>query len=356
MVGITRNAWRILLLAVFFQVVAWGAESLVCDLCGQKIKGKYIRVEQGGVQKNFCEECYVARAPKCDFCGKSMIGQYMTFNTGQKACQECLAGKRCSLCNRPAPDGVEEGGKVLCKECAAKPHACAACGSLLTGTFYRLPFVYGVFCESCVKSKPRCSMCGRPIAEHPVMKLAGDRPICRVCLKDSVLTLEGMQKILDQSAVFAQQAFGMTVAHALPLKIVEDINLVRKDSGMPGSGTELGLFHWKGDQFTIYVLGGLPYELALETLMHEWTHAWFAEHASPQHPDWVQEGFCQWTASKILRENGYPASISRLRDRTDLYGKGFRYVQEIEDKAGHAGAVLEYMKRPPPPGKPAKKM
>jgi len=368
------------LLLLLLPLLAYGADQVLCDVCHKPIHGQYSRLSNGKITRLVCDSCMKSshkcqlcgfpvpkgrhlcddcekNAPTCDFCHKKITGKYSRFNTGQIACQDCLNGTVCAVCGRPVPGKTAKDGQpVLCESCDKTAMHCAACGVVITGRYVQHPFVDGVFCENCEKIHPKCSMCGRPIATHPVMKLAGERPICLECLKTSILSMEGMQQMLDESTTFASKLYGMKVEHSLPLKLVDDINLVRKDSGMPGDGKELGLFYRHGDEFSIYVLGGLPLELATETLQHEWTHAWFAENGHELHPEWVQEGFCQWMASKALKAKGYKNGFERLRDRNDLYGKGFRYVQSIEDKAGgNSRAVIEYMKSEPPAGAPSRK-
>ncbi len=365
-----------LLLLFLIPILAYGADQLVCQVCHKSITGKYVKLTNGNRTVYVCESCMnnsdkcvmcgfpVAKgkklcpscekkAPTCDFCHKKCIGKYSRFNTGEIACNECMSGPVCARCGHPTPGVTLEDGKInLCPKCNKEALRCAACGSVIIGQYAKHPYVDGVFCMNCEKIHPKCGMCGRPIATRPVMKLAGERPICLECLKTSILTQDGMQTMLETSAAFAFKLYGMKVDHQLPLHLVDDIDLVRKDSGMPGSGQELGLFYRNGDDFSIYVLAGLPLELATETMLHEWTHAWFAENGHALHPRWVQEGFCQWMASKVLKSKGYTNGFVRLRDRTDMYGKGYRYVQSIEDDAGSPQAVFKYMKSEPASGAP----
>jgi len=134
--------------------------------------------------------------------------------------------------------------------------------------------------------------------------------------------------------------------HELPLEMVDDVSVVRKKHGLSSDGKELGLFKRSGDKYRIYVTRGLTHRLAYETLSHEWAHAFFAEHGHPRHSQEIEEGFCQWVASHVLREKKYERELKILQFRTDMYGTGFRAIKAIEDRSGEKG-VFSFIAKPP---------
>ncbi|MBN2713074.1 MAG: protein DA1, partial [Planctomycetes bacterium] len=224
---------------------------------------------------------------------------------------------------------------------------CGCCGKLIRGKYYSHTFIDGYFCESCEKDNTKCSVCSRPISGEPTM-IGGKRPLCKICMKTVLLDKDDYRKVYDDSVKMLSKLLGEEVYHEVSLDVVDDISKVREKAGFESDGKELGLFKRKDNDFGIYILYRATRELAYETIPHEWAHAWFAENGHQLHLQWVEEGFCQWVASKILAEKKYKRGLGILENRKDLYGKGYRYISMIERQGGGIDAVLDFVKSEPP--------
>ncbi len=326
-----------------------------CSVCGRRLAGQYYRLEENGKTLKLCKDCMRDRAPRCAICNRRVQGEHLRHKDGSVYCKACMKLPRCQACNRPlAPGtGVEKGGERFCKTCAARIRVCACCGEVIRGTGYSHPFTEGIFCEACENERPKCKSCGRPIAGDPIL-VGGTRPMCEDCFRTAVLTKKGMEAIFAEAKQILLEALDESTYHELPVEMVDDIAEVRKQAGMNGSHKELGLFKRTGERYRIYVLYGLSEALAYETLPHEWAHAWFAENGNRQHPQWVEEGFCQWVASHVLKAKDFTRGLRILESRDDLYGRGYRYIKAIEKQGGQK-AVFRYVRTPPGKGKPHRK-
>lgn len=370
-----NRALQALLPALFLllSVTAVRAEDApACKLCTKEIQGSYTRASRAGTTYHFCAECMKdagrcgrckmpvqkgeafcedcqGKMPECSGCGTTITGRHALYQNGERYCPTCNQGARCATCKRPLGQGGHTvGGARLCDRCEADALVCGACGKLVRGTYYRHSFVDGVFCKTCEDGLPHCSICSRPIPKDTGSTISGTRPVCGGCMKTVILDMDVIRALYAEVVKEADELLSESIRRTPKLLMVPDIAAVRENVGYTeASGSELGLFKRKGNATSIYVLYGITKALAVETLAHEWAHAWFDENGHAQHPQWVQEGFCQWVASKVLAKRGYKRSLAVLEAREDLYGKGFRYVRDLERGTGLAG-VFVYMKDEPP--------
>jgi len=327
-----------------------------CSACGKKISGQYYMREQDGQKQPICKECLDASRqeslPVCAICGQRITGEHIKHADGKHYCPTCMKLPRCPHCQRPlAPDtGVRKGGQTFCATCAKDIRVCSCCGQALLGKYFSHPFTEGVFCPTCEQDRPHCVSCERPIAEDPIL-VGGKRPMCKECFRTAVLTKDRVDAIFKECQAIIRKQIGESTYHDLPLEIVDEIGEIQKGTDLPITGKERGLFKRTNETFRIYIQYGLSEPLTYETLPHEWGHAWFAENGNRQHPQWVEEGFCQWIAAQILTVKEFTRGLNILKTREDLYGQGYRHIQAIADRGG-TQAVLEYVRMPPGPGQP----
>ncbi len=332
------------------------ARSLIphCAECGRSINGQAFRIKLNGKNEILCKNCMQHHLPQCAICGKRISGRYTRMSDGTCYCSACMQFPHCPLCSRPVEPGtaVKKGGREFCAKCAVKVRVCECCGKAIMGKYYVHAFSGGVFCGRCEKERPKCVSCNRPIRDDPIM-IGGKRPMCRDCFRDAILTRDKVLAVFAEVQSMIAKQLGMRTRHQLPVTIVDEIAEVQKGTGLKVTGKERGLFKRRGDDFHIYIQYGLSAPLTYETMPHEWTHAWFAENGNPSHPQWVEEGFCQWVAAHVLESKGFARGLKILQTRRDLYGRGYRYIKAIEDKGG-VSAVLRYVKSAPGPGMPGR--
>ena len=97
----------------------------------------------------------------------------------------------------------------------------------------------------------------------------------------------------------------------------------------------------KGHKRVMYVLRGLPETAMIETIAHEWGHAWQGENCPLLRDPTIREGFAEWTAYKALVAMGYDAVVPSAEGNNGCYGKGLRTMVQIERKHGIVG-VLDF--------------
>jgi hypothetical protein len=106
----------------------------------------------------------------------------------------------------------------------------------------------------------------------------------------------------------------------------------------------VGLFVRKGCKRVMYVLYGLPEIALIETIAHEWAHAWQGENCPLLQDRLIREGFAEWAAYKALRAMGQHNGVAPMERSSKLYGEGLRAMIEMERKYGVSG-VLDFCRR-----------
>jgi hypothetical protein len=104
-------------------------------------------------------------------------------------------------------------------------------------------------------------------------------------------------------------------------------------------GKVVGLFIRKGRRRTMYVLSGLPQILLVQTMAHEWAHAWQGENCPLLQNTVVREGFAEWVAYKTLQTMGATKKMALMERRNGLYGEGLRQMLELERRGGVSGVI-----------------
>jgi hypothetical protein len=94
----------------------------------------------------------------------------------------------------------------------------------------------------------------------------------------------------------------------------------------------------------MYVLSGLPQILLIQTVAHEWAHAWQGENCPLLKDPLVREGFAEWAAYKTLQAMGATKKMALMEEQNGLYGEGLRRMLELERHGGMDG-VLTFCRR-----------
>ena len=101
----------------------------------------------------------------------------------------------------------------------------------------------------------------------------------------------------------------------------------------------IGLFIRKGRRRVMVILSGLPRILLIQTMAHEWSHAWQGENCPLLQNTLVREGFAEWTAYKTLQTMGATKKMALMKQQNGLYGDGLRQILELEQRAGVSGVM-----------------
>ncbi len=270
----------------------------------------------------------------CSLCHKEISGSYVRFKDGTVFCKECMQKPKCIECGKPTLNMVQ--GEPLCLSCAEHPNICRECGKLLGRKFIVFPLSSGRFCRECVNSLPKCRFCSSPTNE--TADNGEGWYMCSECKQKAVYGIDSTQQVLSEVQQIIGANIHLTLKSPAALELCPDI----VKEGRKMNGDEMGLMQQHGSTSVILIQDGLPKELVYETLAHEWAHAWVAQHARYKPSLKVEEGFCQWVASKVLIYKGFDASLNILRTRKDIYGSGYRKLEKMEISRGVNG-VTDYV-------------
>lgn len=366
---------------VFLILLLAGPAALAvdCDFCGKAVSGRYMTYSKPGVRIQLCRSCErhsaycdackipmraservliqgeklcracSAKAMHCGVCRKRITGHYVRDHDSQQVfCRQCYdRSPKCAHCQRPFQrTSLDRYG--LCTDCNAKLPACRACGKPVIGDRYSFKFEDGAFCEDCIQNRPSCYACGVPVGNR-YFTFPDGRAMCAECNGRGILKRDEAEKVLQEAQRVMKQRLGMEIHTPFEL-VLEALNAkgqvaaslakMTEGNGSPLGGAELGLFRRQGNDFTIYLLYGMPEEIMLETAAHELTHAWQAENCPDDQSDRIREGFPQWVAAQVLRVKGHGKTFAKLEGRSDHpYGTGYQFMKGIAKRYGTRGLV-----------------
>ncbi|MCP4542058.1 MAG: protein DA1 [Chloroflexi bacterium] len=200
-----------------------------------------------------------------------------------------------------------------------------------------------IVCRQCREMAPRCDVCGVPVGRNHI-RLPDGRCTCTRCHQTAVYDPAHAQMLFERvtRAVVDQLGLGLNVGTGLTL--VDDLHMQRltMDASLTSHDIEdkvVGLFIRKGRKRTIYILSGLPQILLIQTMAHEWAHAWQGENCPLLQNTVVREGFAEWVAYKILQTMRATKKMALMERRNGLYGEGLRQMLELEQSGGVSGVI-----------------
>ncbi|HQO08847.1 MAG TPA: LIM domain-containing protein [Clostridiales bacterium] len=310
------------LLSVF--PLVFPADKIFCDQCGNEIKAGSSYLIAG--DKKYCdEECFEKSLPVCCVCGKHIKQGFV--QDGKNYCSnECLqtTWHSCYLCGKKVSGGVEIGGserRFFCQDCSALP-VCFACGY-----------------------PGNCNI------------LPDGRNICSECEKSAVSDYNEALKIFKEVREVMRNKLKLSTKSVINFRLVNKTEL-EKRSEKPGE--ELGLFiHEKftetetttktlygfeigkdvktsrTDSIFICVLDHLPKVKFIEVAAHELAHDWMDKHYPGIKDLKINEGWAEYTASRINILYGNEKLNNRMRENPDPhYGEGYRYIADYVKNKG----------------------
>ncbi|MEM2636801.1 MAG: hypothetical protein QXL15_00460 [Candidatus Korarchaeota archaeon] len=326
-----------------------------CEICGRLIIGKHLKVGDNA----YCDKCMTL--PKCESCGRPAKelreGQcpvcYEIFKEsrvspgsrqciicnkmvvigalidGKWVCRSCIPTiKRCSLCGKMLPSRDEE----LCEQCKKKMERdvprllkCSICNNeIRPGAVWKWRNMY--ICPSCKVKVVTCHFCGRPMLPQ---KSGSGKPTCSVCESTAVRRVEELQELVSLVRKVLESMKIKVPSLSLKLASITEMNHI---GGI--NPRRYGMFVKRGDYQGVYILNGLPKNIAIGTISHEIAHAWENINAPQGLPQWIYEGFAEWIAYKVYIKLGLLDEASDMLARGDDYGHWLQKMLAIEDKYG----------------------
>jgi hypothetical protein len=199
-----------------------------------------------------------------------------------------------------------------------------------------------------------CDFCGRMLPEAEFDRLEDGRERCAQCRATAVDTVPALKKVYAEARQF--------LVHHLGEKIRKDVEVqfggaaqVQEAAGRPFMPTaefdmrSTGIARREGNDFAILVENGQPYHTTLAVIVHELTHIWqFSyldyERMTEEHGLLLTEGHAQWAALQCLRRRGLaPEWVAAEEARADVYGHGYRMIQEYERRYASHGDVFDIL-------------
>ncbi len=189
-----------------------------------------------------------------------------------------------------------------------------------------------------------------PVGSNHV-RLPDRRRICARCHRTAVYDPARAQKLCEYAARIVTDQLGLGLNVGVNFTLVDYMHLHRLATETPrdpdddyGQGKIVGLYLHKGRKRVMYVLLGLPQILLVQTVAHEWAHAWQGENCPLLQDPPVREGFAEWVAYKTLQTMGASDKMALMEQQNGLYGQGLRQMLELERSRGVPG-VLAFCRR-----------
>lgn len=231
---------------------------------------------------------------------------------------------------------------------------CHLCGKPLSGRGWAYETENGsgtqtlVVCRTCHETAPRCDVCGMPVAALSV-HLPDGRNICAHCHRTAVYDSQNAGALFAQVTAVVVEQLGLALNVGAAFSLVDQQHLQRLAEAADFAPADdpqrvIGLFVRQGRKRVMYVLSGLPRVLFLQTVAHEWAHAWQGENCPLLRDALVREGFAEWVAYKTLQALGAVKKATQMAQRSGLYGEGLQQMMRLEQQHGISG-VLAFCRR-----------
>jgi Protein DA1 len=223
---------------------------------------------------------------------------------------------------------------------------CAACGNVLSGSYFALPDRPERYCADCIENRARCDVCSAPLPDAH-WKLHDGRCLCKVCHTTAVYEPAIAEQLFRETvgAIVAQLRLDLRFGVAFRLVDRPTIAAIRFDAGAAASSEQVqGLYQRNGDMRAIYMLYGLPRLLFRTVVAHEYAHAWQNENAPQLSDEGLREGFAEWVAYRHLCYLGCTKAAHQLLASQHPYRPFLEHVLEIERIHGPMG-VLNHVRQ-----------
>jgi hypothetical protein len=174
--------------------------------------------------------------------------------------------------------------------------------------------------------------------------LPDGRHICTACHRTAVYEPPEAQALFQSVAHVVIGQLGLGLSVGVDLTLVDQHHLqrlmARASAALYDDPTQvMGLFVRRGHKRAMYILYGLPRILLIQTIAHEWGHAWQGENCPLLHDPLVREGFAEWVAYKTLQTLGAVKRMALMEQQDGLYGQGLRDMLRLERSTGLSGVL-----------------
>ncbi len=304
----------------------FAAGPLICETCGKRITGRYLKTGDGHV---YCSrQCAEAQLPKCAYCGKPCLSRIVSTDKRIFCSPECADAAllpACDLCGKP----FREGRQIA------------------------TPYGEVKFCMGCA-ARPACFVCEIPGGDH--RRLPDGRYLCRRCAADAVSDPAEAEKLLGEVRELLCRKLNFKTDYPIVLRLVAD----DKSEDTPlGTSREFGLYMYNGREIyttpsrlefwkeqktsvqretqscQIVLLDHLPRVKMAEVMAHELAHDYMQRRWPYIADQKIKEGFAETVAAEYNRLTGQSVWNYRMEKNPDpVYGDGYRVIREWQKRGG----------------------
>jgi hypothetical protein len=290
----------------------------------------------------------------------------MALSEGDEPIVEKHTSRHCHLCGRRlwgnawvyAPNGVRDGQAVIvCRHCQETAPHCDVCGVPMSERHVRLPDGRRI-CTRCHQTAVHDSARAQALFEH-VTRVIVDQLGLRLNVGTdfTLVDHQHLRRLIRESNLVVHADIDRASVDIDPDRLRSAASVDIDPDRLPdrprstsaasadidrASGDEdhiVGLFVRKGRKRVMYLLSGLPQVLLIQTVAHEWAHAWQGENCPLLRDPLVREGFAEWVAYKTLQAMGAVKKMALMRQQEGLYGEGLQKMLELEQRDDASGVI-----------------
>ena len=193
-------------------------------------------------------------------------------------------------------------------------------------------------CRRCQETAPRCDVCGVPLGEDHV-RLPDGRRTCARCHQTAVYDPIRAQALFERVTHIVAGQLKLELNVGADFTLVDGQHLRRMAQEASSElytdpEKAVGLFVRKGRRRALYVVTGLPQIMLIQTIAHEWAHAWQGENCPLLKDPLLREGFAEWVSYKTLQALGATKKLALMAEQNGLYGEGLRHMLKVEQHNG----------------------
>jgi len=153
---------------------------------------------------------------------------------------------------------------------------------------------------------------------------------------------EDAMKVFQNAKDTLEFRMGMVFKKPFEVKLVTGEEMDEITRGSPYHKSVVGLHFYRDGKHYIFMLKDVGKDMFYGTMCHEMTHGWQDENC-PNQSIRLKEGLAMWVEVKVLRWSGaYTLASRKHRVADPIYGVGYKFILEVEDKYGEKG-VLPYI-------------
>jgi hypothetical protein len=167
----------------------------------------------GRVSKAFCQLC----GQRISGTAKSYQHKKWPRNVYLRVCENCERTKpRCRICGIPVAATTPNG---TCRTCSETLNFCLSCGEPIRGKYLEFDGV-GPYCQKCYRERKPCEVCSAPLTDAQ-WRLSDGRVMCTYCHATAIYSAENAKALYEQMKSVATSVLGLSLNVPTGLALVD---------------------------------------------------------------------------------------------------------------------------------------